>query len=45
VDAELPFAGLVNVGTANQPVDLAVGPEGALYVSTINALYRIKRYP
>ncbi len=45
LDAELPFAGLVNVGFGNQPIDVAVGPEGALYVATINAIYRIKRFP
>ena len=45
LDAEIPFAGLLNQGNNNKPLDLAVGPEGALYVSTVDAIYRIKRYP
>ena len=45
VDVEFPFATLLNSGQANQPIDLAVGPEGALYVSTIDSIYRIRRSP
>ena len=45
VDYEKPFAALNNVGTNNKPLDLLVGPEGALYVSTFDSIYRIKKYP
>lgn len=45
VDYEKTFATLVIAGGTNKPIDLVVGPEGALYVSTFNAIYRIKKYP
>lgn len=45
VDYERPFAALVNVGLFNKPIHLLVGPEGALYVSTVDSIYRIKKYP
>jgi glucose/arabinose dehydrogenase len=44
VDDELPFARFVNAGVDQKPLDLAEGTDGALYVSTFTAIWRISRY-
>jgi glucose/arabinose dehydrogenase len=44
VDDELPFARFVNAGVGQKPLDLAEGTDGALYVSTFTAIWRISRY-
>ena len=31
-------------GVANKPLDLAEGPDGALYVSTFTGIWRVSRY-
>jgi glucose/arabinose dehydrogenase len=45
LDAEYPFLQFAATGGANKPLDLALGLDGALWISTFDALYRVTRYP
>ena len=46
VDAEVSFASFVDVGGVdNKPLDIVKGADGALYVSTFTAIWRIKKSP
>lgn len=45
VDLEAPFAAWSNVGFANKPLAIATGPNGTLYVSTFDAIYRFRKAP
>jgi len=44
VDSEEVFASLNNTGVDNKPLDIVMGPDGALYVSTFTAIWRIWRW-
>jgi glucose/arabinose dehydrogenase len=40
-----PFAAWSNVGFANKPLAITTGPNGTLYVSTFDAIYRFRKAP
>jgi glucose/arabinose dehydrogenase len=45
LDEEVPFLAFVDgPGVANKPLDVVEGPDGALYVSTFTAIWRVWRY-
>ncbi|MHC4860477.1 MAG: PQQ-dependent sugar dehydrogenase, partial [Planctomycetota bacterium] len=45
LDEEVMFLDFVDgPGVANKPLDVAEGPDGALYVSTFTAIWRVWRY-
>lgn len=41
IDAEETFARFLEAGIAHKPLDVEVGADGALYVSTFTAIYRV----
>lgn len=43
IDAEDVFATLKLSGSANHPLDICVGPDGSIYISTFSGLYRISK--
>jgi len=45
IDLEAPFAAWSNVGFANKPLAITTGPNGTLYVSTFDAIYRFRKAP
>jgi glucose/arabinose dehydrogenase len=45
LDEEVLFLAFDGTGGVNRPVDMAFGPDDALYVSTTNAIWRVSRYP
>jgi glucose/arabinose dehydrogenase len=45
LDAEVPFLAFVDSGGVNKPLDAAMGPDGALYLSTPSAIWRVSKSP
>jgi glucose/arabinose dehydrogenase len=46
LDMEAPFASFLDVnGVDNKPLDIVKGADGALYVSTFTAIWRIQKSP
>ena len=45
LDAEIPFLSFVAAGGGNKPLSMAKGPDGALYVSTFDSIWRISKAP
>jgi aldose sugar dehydrogenase len=45
LDSDTLFAKWVTNGVANKPLDVKPAPDGSLYVSTFDSIYRIRRSP
>ena len=45
VDAELPFLTFDGTGGMQKPLSIAKGPDGAMYVSTFDSIWRISKAP
>jgi|GEM_PF-1419456 len=45
VDLEAPFAAWSGIGFLNKPLAITTGPAGTLFVSTFDAIYRIRKAP
>jgi glucose/arabinose dehydrogenase len=43
LESEEPFLRLTETGGAEKPLDVAVAPDGALWVSTFSTVWKLRR--